>query len=447
MPLPEQRFADALAGRYEIEAEVGAGGQAVVYRARDVRHERFVALKILRPELSFSLGGERFLREIRLAASLQHPHILPVYDSGDVDGLLFFVMPFIDGESLRARIARDGPLPIEDALRWAREIADALQYAHEHDVVHRDIKPENILLSGGHALVADFGIARAISNARGMKLTETGLFVGTAAYMSPEQASGETPVDARADVYSLGCVAYEMLTGTPPFDGPTRLAVIAKHSAEAAAPVRTRRATVEQAIDDAVLKALAKAPADRFWTARQFAEALAIAAAVEYRSPIIGVRQWRKIAMGAGVLAAVGLAAALWSKVREAPQDTTIAVAPVRSLSADSADRFLADGLAIGITNGLARVKGLSPRPYATVAAAATRASDATSLGRVLGVSYILSITLRRRGDELRLNSELIRVQDGSVVWSPQPFVGSGADVFRWKTASAPIWFESCLAN
>ncbi len=228
----------ALTGRYNVERELGAGGMAIVYLAEDVKHHRQVAVKVLRPELAAAIGAERFLREIEISARLQHPHILAVYDSGEAGGFLYYVMPYVEGESLRDRLDRDQQLPLDDALRLAQEVADALSYAHNHDVVHRDIKPENILLSSGHALVADFGIARAITAAGGDRLTQTGLSIGTPAYMSPEQAAGEATVDGRSDIYSLGCVLYEMLAGEPPHTGPNAQAIIAKRLTE---PVRSLR--------------------------------------------------------------------------------------------------------------------------------------------------------------------------------------------------------------
>src|SRR5436853_1991419 len=247
---------------------------ATVYLARDLRHGRPVAIKVLRPEIAAALGPERFLREIELAARLTHPHILALHDSGQAGGSLYYVMPYIEGESLRDRLAREGPLPLEDALRITREAASALSYAHGHDVVHRDIKPENILLSGGEAVVADFGIARAITQAAGTRLTETGIPVGTPAYMSPEQASGGGPIDGRSDVYSLACVLYEMLAGEPPYTGPSAQVVIAKRFTDPVPSVRRLRDTIPPAVDAATTRALAKAPADRFATAAQFAEAL-----------------------------------------------------------------------------------------------------------------------------------------------------------------------------
>ncbi len=264
----------ALSGRYAIERELGSGGMATVYLARDERHDRHVAIKVLHEDLGATLGPERFLAEIKTTARLQHPHILPLLDSGAAGGLLYYVMPFVEGETLRARLMRDTQLPIEDAVRIAREVADALGHAHGHGIVHRDIKPENILLQGGHALVADFGIALAVQHAGGTRLTQTGLSLGTPQYMSPEQAMGEKTVGPAADLYALGAVTYEMLTGEPPFTGATVQAIVAKVlSSEPARPTMLRK-TVPLHVEAAVLKALAKIPADRFPGAAQFAEAL-----------------------------------------------------------------------------------------------------------------------------------------------------------------------------
>src|SRR5690242_9268590 len=246
---------DALADRYVLERELGRGGMAVVYLAHDLRHDRPVALKLLLPELAATLGPERFQREIKLAARLQHPHILTVHDSGDAGGRLWFTMPFVEGESLRDRLRRERQLPVNDAVRIAREAAQALQYAHEHGVVHRDIKPENLLLTrDGNTLVADFGIARGLLAGGGgdEKLTDTGLVVGTPAYMSPEQASGDRALDARSDVYSIGSVLYEMLAGEPPFTGPTMQAMVVKRLTEAPPSVRATRGTVPEAVDQAI---------------------------------------------------------------------------------------------------------------------------------------------------------------------------------------------------
>jgi serine/threonine-protein kinase len=264
----------ALAGRYRIERKVGVGGMATVYLARDVKHDRRVALKVLKPELGAVLGTERFLAEIRVTANLQHPNLLPLFDSGEADGLLFYAMPFVDGETLRSRLDREKQLPVDEALRIAVSIAGALDYAHRHDVIHRDLKPENILLHEGQPLVADFGIALAVSNAGGNRITQTGLSLGTPQYMSPEQATGDRQIDARTDVYSLGAVLYEMLSGDPPHLGGTAQAVISKVLTERPRSIRVSRASVPLYVDATVSRALEKIPADRFATAHEFAEAL-----------------------------------------------------------------------------------------------------------------------------------------------------------------------------
>ncbi len=269
------RLSAAVADRYTIERELGAGGMATVYLAQDVRHDRKVALKVLRPELAAVIGADRFLKEIKVTANLQHPHILGLIDSGEVDRLLYYVMPFVEGESLRDRLTREKQLPVDDAVRITREVASALDYAHRHHVIHRDIKPENILLHEGQALVADFGIALAVSAAGGTRMTETGMSLGTPHYMSPEQAMGEREITARSDVYALGCVLYEMLVGEPPFTGPTAQSIVAKVLTEVPRPLLPQRHTIPPHVEAAVLQALEKLPADRFGTAAEFAAALA----------------------------------------------------------------------------------------------------------------------------------------------------------------------------
>jgi len=271
---PLDTLRSALADRYTIERELGAGGMATVYLAEDVRHHRKVAVKVLHPELSAVLGPERFLKEIELTANLQHPHILPLFDSGSAGGLLYYIMPYVDGETLRARLEREGQLPIVDALRIACEAADALQYAHDRGVVHRDIKPENILLQNEHALVADFGIALAVEQAGGVRMTQTGLSLGTPHYMAPEQAMGDKHIGPRADIYALGAVTYEMLAGEPPFTGPNSQAIVAKVITEAAPSLTAHRRSVSSNVDAAVARALEKLPADRWQTTSKFAEAL-----------------------------------------------------------------------------------------------------------------------------------------------------------------------------
>jgi serine/threonine-protein kinase len=270
----QSRLAAALAGRYRIERELGAGGMATVYLAQDLRHDRRVAIKLLRPELAAVIGAERFLSEIRTTANLQHPHILPLFDSGEAEGFLYYAMPFVEGESLRDRLFREKQLPVPDAVRIATEVASALDYAHRHGVIHRDIKPENILLQDGAALVADFGIALAASKAGGTRITETGMSIGTPQYMSPEQAMGEREITARSDIYALGAVTYEMLIGEPPFSGPTAQAVVAKVLTEDPRPLVPRRHTIPPEVEETVLTALEKLPADRFGSAHEFAEGL-----------------------------------------------------------------------------------------------------------------------------------------------------------------------------
>ena len=284
MPDLPDRLAEALKDRYTLQRELGRGGMATVYLAIDRKHERSVALKVLKPELAAVLGADRFLREIKTTAQLTHPHILPLLDSGDADGTLFYVMPYVEGESLRDRLNREKQLPVDDALQISREVADALSYAHSRGVIHRDIKPENILLESGHAVVADFGIARAIDQAGGDKLTATGVALGTPAYMSPEQAAGSRDLDGRSDLYSLGCVLYEMLAGQPPFTGPTVESLVRQHLSAEPPHITGIRPAVPAHVVTAVERALAKTPADRFNPVALFAEALVERPSVVTRS-------------------------------------------------------------------------------------------------------------------------------------------------------------------
>src|SRR6059036_376158 len=307
------RLTAALAGRYAIERELGAGGMATVYLARDLKHDREVGLKVLRPELAAVLGAARFLQEIRISARLDHPHILTLIDSGESEGFVWYVLPYVRGESLRNKLTREQQLSIEETVRIATQVASALDYAHRHGVIHRDIKPENILLHEGEAVVADFGIALAVREAGGPRLTESGLSLGTPQYMSPEQATGGRELDARSDVYSLAAVVYEMLAGEPPHTGPTVQAVIAKLLTERPTRIRTVRDTVPEGIDAAVAKALSKVPADRFQGAEQFAAALAVPRA----GPTAGWRR-RRTAIAAGIVGAFALAASIWVGVRAA---------------------------------------------------------------------------------------------------------------------------------
>ena len=356
---------------------------ATVYRGDDLRLKRQVAIKLLHPELATGLGVERFLREIKTAAGLTHPHIVPLYDSDEADGLLFYVMPYIDGETLRGRLTREGSLPIDDAVRIACEVLEALSYAHAHGVVHRDIKPENIIFSTGQALVTDFGIARAVSAASLEPLTIDGA-VGTPAYMSPEQASQSPQLDGRSDIYSLGCTLYEMLTGSVPFTGPTTQAVIARHLLDVVPPIRSVRPTVPHALEQAVLTALAKVPADRFATAGHFARAL--------HAPDAAA------ADGEG--------------------GESIAVLPFANLSGDPDFEYFSEGIAEEIINALTQLPGLRVAARTSSFAFRGPGIDLAEVGAKLKVGTVLEGSVRRAGNRLRIGAQLVKVFDGSILWS-----------------------------
>src|SRR6266550_3111727 len=341
---------------------------ATVYLANDLRHHRQVAIKVLRPDLAAALGPGRFLREIETAARLQHPHILSLHDSGDADGFLYYVMPYVEGESLRQRLAREKQLPLEEALQITGAVASALSYAHSHDVVHRDIKPENILLSGGEATVADFGIARAITAAGGDKLTTTGIAVGTPTYMSPEQATGGAQLDGRSDVYSLGCVLYEMLAGEPPHTGPTAQSIIARALTEAPRRIHQMRAGVPAGLDAVIAKAMAVTPADRYTSAAEFARALGPVSGGMRTVAAPGVSAIRQFAQRGSLFArlAVGFLLGLgvlfaWRRTHIGGEGTgprRIAVLPLENLGAPE-DAYFADGITDQIRGKLTALPGL----------------------------------------------------------------------------------------
>ena len=370
---PLNRLKTALADRYAIEREIGAGGMATVYLAEDLKHQRKVAVKVLRPELAAVVGAERFLREIQIAARLNHPHILTLIDSGEEDGFLYYVMPHVQGESLRDKLARERQLSIEEAVAIAQDVASALGYAHAQGVIHRDIKPGNILMHEGEAIVADFGIALALQAAAGQRLTETGLSLGTPEYMSPEQATADHQLDARSDIYSMGAVLYEMLAGDPPFTGRSTQAVIAKLLTERPTPVRILRDTIPEAVEQAVMKALAKVPADRFKTAGDFAEVLKAVGtettlvrggprvrqrARKRRPQLLTVGLVDAGVLGLGLLA-YQLGTGGWgsSSRDDAPglDGRRVAVLYFEDLSSDGALEFFAYGLTEGLIDKLAR--------------------------------------------------------------------------------------------
>jgi serine/threonine-protein kinase len=440
-----ERLKRSIADRYQIDGEIGRGGMATVFLANDVKHGRGVAIKVLHPELAASLGAERFNREIMLAARLQHPHILALYDSGEADGLLYYVMPFVVGESLRDRLKRDHLLPIDDALQITIEVADALSYAHSMGIIHRDIKPENILLSGGHALVADFGIARAVSAAGSEKLTETGMAVGTPLYMSPEQSTADE-VGPTTDIYSLGCVLYEMLSGQPPFTGITPRSIMARHAMEPVPSLQVVRDTVPDEIEDAIFCALAKVSADRPQTASQFAEMLGAPAGTtstrrntsrmtaQRRAgsrlvPVLRHQRWysrRWIWVTAGVvLLAGGLAAwRLWPRPAHGLDAGSsldphhIAVAYFEDLSPRKDLGYLADGLTEGLIGALGEVQGLSVISRGGMQPFRGSNAPADSIARALGTGMVVRGTVEPEGDRVRVN---VRLLDGP----------SGADLDR----------------
>jgi eukaryotic-like serine/threonine-protein kinase len=386
--VPEQLRA-AVADRYRIDEEIGRGGMAAVYLAEDLKHGRKVAIKVLLPSGGQSYEPQRFLREIRIAARLSHPQILPVHDSGECDGLLYFVMPYAGCESLRDRLNREGQLPIDAALRITRAVAAALGYAHRHHVIHRDIKPENILLQEGEPVVADFGVATAMSAAGGdnVYITDRGFAVGTPAYMSPEQASAERDLDGRSDLYSLACVLYEMLTGQPPFAGSSARATMARHAVETPALIRSLRPTVPLAVELALQRALAKAPAERFATMAEFCEALATPVPVP--APLAGSRDQR-----------------------------SIAVLPFVNSSADPDNEYFSDGMTDELITALSKVEGLQVASRTSVFALKNLREDVRTLGARLNVSTVLDGTVRKSGNRLRISVQLSSVADGRTLWS-----------------------------
>jgi eukaryotic-like serine/threonine-protein kinase len=387
MGAPPAPLLAALQDRYRLERELGQGGMATVYLAEDVKHHRKVAVKVLRPELAAALGPERFLREITITAQLDHPHILSLLDSGQAGDFLYYVMPFVDGESLRDRLMRERQLSIEDALQIVHEVAEALGYAHARRLIHRDIKPENILLSGGHARVADFGIARAVSSAGADKLTQTGMAVGTPAYMSPEQSVGESDIDARSDLYALGCVLYEMLAGEPPYTGMTAQAIIAKRFREPVPRVSTLRESVPPALEATLERVLAKSPADRFATAEEFSAAL--------RAPVEPA-----IARPAEV------------------EEFRIAVLPFKYSGANADLTALAEGLTEETITGLSRFTYLRVIARGSTLQVTGEAVDVRAVGTRLGARYVLEGSLRQAGSALRVSIQLVDTTSGAHLWA-----------------------------
>jgi TolB-like protein/Tfp pilus assembly protein PilF len=389
------RLGASLADRYRIERELGAGGMATVYLAHDRKHDRHVAIKVLRDDVAASVGRERFLREIQLAAKLSHPHILPLYDSGEADGALFYVMPNVQGESLRDRLDAQRQLPIHEAVRIASEVAGALEHAHRLGIIHRDIKPENIMLQDGHALVADFGIGKAISDTASDTLTQIGMSVGTPAYMSPEQAVGEE-VDGRSDLYSLGCVLYEMIVGEPPFTGPTIQAVIAKRFVQTPLDVAALREGVPRPVSRAVAQVLARVAVDRHATAARFVTALNEREAVQAKA---------------------------------AAPAKSLAILPFENLSADPDNQYFADGIADDILDALVPIAGLHVAGRNSAFSFRGKQVALAEIGETLPVATVLQGSVRKAGNRMRIAVQLVSVTDGYHLWSER-FDREMVDVF-----------------
>jgi len=386
-----------LADRYTIERELGQGGMATVWLAEERKHGRKVAIKVMRPEFARSLNAERFLREIGIAARLAHPHIVPLIDSGEVDGLPYYVSPYVPGGSLRDRLERDGALPLADALRIAQEVGAGLDYAHRSGFVHRDVKPENILFADGHALLADFGVARASCSETGTMVTEVGIALGTPQYMSPEQASGERDLGRPSDVYSLACVVFEMLAGRPPFHGENARSVMTRHLLEAPTPLRALRPEVPSAVEEAVTRALAKDPAARFESVAAFVADLRTDLP-EHGRP-----------------------------VRTATR--SIAVLPFVNASPDPDNEFLSDGITDELIDALSKLEGLRVASRTSAFALKGKPQDVRAIGALLGASVVLEGTVRRAGQQLRITAQLTSTDDGRLLWS-QRYDRQLADVF-----------------
>ena len=427
-----KRFRSAVADRYRIEREIGRGGMATVYLARDPKHDRQVAVKVLDPDLAQTLGADRFLREIKTAANLTHPHILPLFDSGEADGFLFYVMPYVKGESLRARLTKERQLPVEDAIQITREIADALAYAHEEGVVHRDVKPANIMLEAGHAVLADFGVAHAVAEAKEDRITRTGTSLGTPAYMSPEQAAGERDPDGRSDQYALGCVLYEMLAGHPPFAGAQVEVVVRQHLTEEPPSVTQARPSVAQEVVKVINRALSKSPADRFRTTGEMATALSSTTSpVQRQSKRLPKLVWIGLAVALLVIAG-GVLAMLrgGAEVSEPTESATpagepehlrtaIAVLPFQNLSADGPYAYFAGGLHDELLTQLAKVAALKVISRTSVMGyAGTNLPPLRQIASELGVGSVVEGSVQVMGDRLRVNVQLIDATTDEHLWA-----------------------------
>jgi eukaryotic-like serine/threonine-protein kinase len=435
-----ERIAAALADRYRLERELGQGGMATVYLAEDIRHRRQVAIKVLRPDLTAALGPDRFMQEIEIAARLQHPHILGVFDSGSADGFLYYVMPYVDGESLRERLARQGELPVHEAVRLLSEIADALGYAHSRGVVHRDIKPENIMLSGRHALVMDFGVAKAVNEASGQnRLTTLGVALGTPAYMAPEQASADPHLDHRVDIYALGVVGYELLAGRPPFTGASPQQVLAAHVMQAPELLSSHRPSLSAALTNVIMKALEKRPADRWQSAEEMLDQLEplatpsggmtptatapVAAAIAPKTARTRVPRWSLAAVGLVVLAAAAFAVSragghAAGSVAEATGVRSVAVLPFENVGGDSGNAAFTDGMQSEILTDLTRLGALQVTSRNSVKEYRGSTKSMRQIGSELGVQSLLQGQVQRAGSQVRVTVQLVDAPTDRQIWA-----------------------------
>ncbi|MEZ0333387.1 MAG: protein kinase [Gemmatimonadales bacterium] len=404
-----ERLGAAIATRYRLQRELGQGGMAKVFLAHDLKYDRAVAVKVLRPDLAADVGAARFLHEIQIAARLHHPHILPLYDSDQADGLVYYVMPYIQGETLRARLERERQLPVSDALQIAREVADALNYAHGNNVVHRDIKPANILIDAGHAVVSDFGIARAVGEGE----STTGHVIGTPAYMSPEQIDGSRYLDGRTDIYSLGCVLFEMLTGQPPFKGATLTAVIANRLTSPVPSPRSVRDLIPEAVDGAVKKAMANLPADRFTTAAQFSEAIGTPATVAI---------------------AVGTAQKLVQEITSTAK--SVAVLPFENMSTDPENEYFSDGITDDIIAQLSKISALKVISRTSSMRYKKTTKDIATIADELGVGSVLEGSVRRAGQRVRIVVHLVDPKTENHLWG-ETFDRQLSDIFEVQSELA----------
>ncbi len=449
MPTPLERLQAAFAGHYEIAREIGSGGMATVYLATDLKHDRQVAIKVLRPELAAALGPDRFPREIRIVAQLQHPHVLPLHDSGETAGFLYYVMPFVDGESLRAKVERDGQLPVHDAVRILKEVADALAYAHGKGVMHRDIKPDNVMLSGRHALVMDFGVAKAVSNAGGGKLTTVGVAVGTPTYMSPEQATGEEHIDQRSDIYALGVLGYELLAGHPPFAGRSAQAILSAHVLEQPAELAAVRPAVSPALSDLIMRCLEKNPSDRPQTAEEVHTQLeaiatpsggitptntrplrATAARAKHASPAIENAARRRVFITAALAVLVAVGASGWALLsNRAPGPERLAVLPLTDVSGQDAEvvRVLVNQLGVA----LGQVPGVTVAPPSLVDPYKAAPKPFDEMARELNVGAFLEGNVFRSGQRLRVTLQLTNPHSIGQFWTGSYDLDLTADVLE----------------